>query len=119
EDTGRPTLPESHLHRLRHAEADAVRRPGDVPRQEPSQSAWSDLVQQERSPLRDRDDLLRHEEDVAGAYDTDRVLGDDRVEVVARHDHPCADGDACETLPLHCDLELLAVVRLFRGAHSR
>ena len=94
QDAGRAALAERHLHRLGHAEADAVRRAGDVLGEEQRELARLDLIEQVRPALRDRDDLLRHEEDVAGLHEGSTVLGDDLVEVVAGHHDAGAEGDA-------------------------
>jgi hypothetical protein len=116
EDPQRAALAEGHLHRLGHAQADAVGRPGDVLREEVGQLAGLDVLDEVRPALRDRDDLLGHEQQVAVTDETIGVLAHESVEVVARHHDPRADRDAGIRRALDGDGERLAVVRL---AHSR
>ena len=72
---------------------------------------------QERAPLRDSDDLLGHEQDVASLRVSLGVLADDVVQLVPRHDDARTNRNPKVRLIVDRDFEGLALVRL--AAHSR
>src|SRR5690606_38895791 len=65
QDSRRADFTERELHRLGNAESDAVRGLRHVARQEGRELTRLDLAHHVRAALHDRDDLLRHEQQIA------------------------------------------------------